>query len=239
MFDEAGMAMFDPWELINTMDQLKQQDPVLANQIGMGLDKMGYSRDVVTNAMASGSPLPPPMRLGMGGDVPGLNDMGMVPGAPNRAYPEPGPPVPEAPRMAPQGGGESVPPDMTSAAPSFIPPISLGGLSMPTAPPPDAQAPAPAGVRTGSVPINQPPAPGVDARTQAQRAMAANQGFKAPVEQKPQIQDIRQAPAAPKIGDIKPGSPAIQMLLAAALSGGGGPQNPLRVPALGSLVGRR
>src|SRR5690242_7063228 len=237
--DMGGMdfSMFSPWELINTMDQIKMQDPGLANQIGMGLDKMGLSRDVVTQAMASGAPLPAPMKLGgmqLGNDVPGLNDAGMVPGAPNRPYPEPGPAMPPENRPAPTGMGEADAPDMSTAAPSFVPPASLGGLSMPTAPPD-----MPGAVTTGSAGsrYDQPAAPAsVDPRTQAQRAMAANQGFKAPQEQKPQIQDIRQAPPPPKLGDVKAGSAAIQMLLQAALSGGGGPQNPLRVPTLGSLV---
>src|SRR5262245_29683789 len=226
------MSMFDPWELINTMDQLKIDDPALANQIGMGLDKMGYTRDVVTNAMSNGSPLPPPMRLGMQG----VNDQGLPDQYP--APPQASAPVPQAgvppPRPAPGGMGEAMPPDMTSAAPSFTPPVSLGGLTMPSGPPPELARGAAAPIATGAV--NGPPVPGVDPRTQAMRAMAANQGFKAPQEPKAQVQDIRQAPPPPKVGETKHGASAIQMLLAAALSGGGGPKNPLRVPALGALV---
>src|SRR5262245_42038752 len=223
-------SMFNPWELINTMDQLKQTDPQLANQIGMGLDQMGLTRDVVTNAMATGAPLPiSPRQLYPEGPAPAampVNGLDM-------------PAPPPVPRPAPGGTGEATAPDMTSAAPSFTPPLSLGGLSMPTTAPITGTEPAPAA--GGGQVYNQPPAPSgaPDARTQAQRAMAANQGFKAPQEQKPQIQDIRQAPPPPKQGDIKAGSAALQMLLQAALAGGGGAQNPLRVPSLGSLVGKR
>lgn len=236
MDPSTGFGMFDPWELINTMDMMKMEDPALANQIGQGLDKMGYTRDVVTQALATGAPLPPPRGMDQFGGAEMGGYGGQAEGSPHMAYP-PTAAAPPTARPAPGGMGEQVAPDMTSAAPSFVPPASLGGLSMPTSAPQ-----MPGAITTGSVGGGQqfgPPAPGggVDARTQALRAMAANQGIKAPQETKPQVQDIRQAPPPPKVGDVKVGATAIQALLAAALHGGGGPQNPLRVPPLGALVG--
>lgn len=234
-------AMFSPWELITTMDEMKLSDPAMAEQIGKGLDAMGYDRKTITQLAATGAPMPPPMGMGMsefsGPEMGGYG--GQATGSPHMPYP-PVPPVPQAgvaPRPAPGGMGEAMPPDMTSAAPSFTPPASLGGLTYPSQAPAIPGGPAAAAPQG---PVQGPPAPAaVDPRTQALRAMAANQGIKAPKEPQSERPDIRQAPPPPKQADVQKGSTALAMLLQAALSGGGGPQNPLRVPTLGALVGRR